>query len=361
MRVKPVIVNQLSAEFGKILSQHRSHPVVIDNPSPAEPWRIPAEAEILVTGSFPGWRETPRDWQFPDALKWIQTQSTGVEVFPIDLMQDRMLTTGRGINAVPIAEFVFAAILRVEKRLEVTRARSQSDWRLHDIGRLHGKTLGLVGYGSIGQAIARRAHAFDMTVLVNRRTPWKGDVGIVACADVSEVFAAADHLVVAAPLTPETVGMIGEALLSQAKPGLHFINVSRGGLVDQDALIAALGTGRIGCATLDVTSPEPLPDGHSAYRSKTNEEWLKDKWPEVGHPSAQAEEQANAANDGAGKRATIKDQVRRRARLRQAEGQDETLHSHDWHRQGDGEDRYGQYRLQHAPIRLSTKDARAAA
>lgn len=62
MRMKPVIVNQLSAEFGKILSQHRSQPIVIDDPSPAAPWRIPAEAEILVTGSFPGWRETPRDW-----------------------------------------------------------------------------------------------------------------------------------------------------------------------------------------------------------------------------------------------------------------------------------------------------------
>ncbi|MCD2182866.1 NAD(P)-dependent oxidoreductase [Rhizobium sp. GN54] len=262
---KPVIVNHLGADFGRRIAQHPSAPVVIDDPFPAEPWRIAAEAEILATGSFTAWRLTPQDWRFAATLKWVQTQSTGVENFPPVLLKDRVMTCGRGVNAVPIAEFVFAAMLRIEKRLEDTRARAEADWTPHDIGRLYGRTLGLIGYGSIGQAIARRARAFDMKVLVSRRSPWQGEDGIIACGSVADVFAAADHLVVAAPLTPETAGMIDEALFRAAKPGLHFINVSRGGLVDQDALIRALEAGTIGQATLDVTTPEPLPDGHPLY------------------------------------------------------------------------------------------------
>jgi len=218
----------------------------------------------LVTGGFAAWTQTPRDWQFPDTLKWVQSQTTGIEIYPPALLRDRIMTCGRGLNAVPIAEFVFAAMLRIEKRLEETRAQSQIDWRRHDIGRLHGKTLGLVGYGTIGQAIARRALAFDMRVVVSRRTPWQGESSIIA-ADIASVFAAADHLVIAAPLTPETEGMIGKTLLDGARPGLHLINISRGGLLDQDALVAALETGRVAQATLDVTTPEPLPDEHPLY------------------------------------------------------------------------------------------------
>ncbi len=174
------------------------------------------------------------------------------------------MTCGRGLNALPIAEFVFAAILRAEKRLDETGARSEADWRRHDIGRLYGTTLGLVGYGSLGQAIARRALAFDMNVMVNRRTAWDGERGIAA-AGIDENFAAADHLVIAAPRTSETEGTIGAELLGVAKQGLHLINTSRGGLVDQEALVAAFVAGDIGSATLDVTTPEPLPDGHPLY------------------------------------------------------------------------------------------------
>jgi phosphoglycerate dehydrogenase-like enzyme len=261
---RPVILNQLGPELGKALEEHPSSPVVIQDSVPAEPWKIAAEADILVTGGFAGWKQAPRDWVFPERLKWVQSQTTGIEIYPPTLLQDRVMTCGRGLNALPIAEFVFAAILRAEKRLEETRARGEADWRRHDIGRLHGRTLGLIGYGSLGQAIARRALAFDMTVMVNRRTAWEGERDIAA-AKIHEIFATADHLVIAAPLTAETEGMIDAELLGAAKPGLHLINISRGGLIDQEALVAALSAGDIGSATLDVTTPEPLPDGHPLY------------------------------------------------------------------------------------------------
>ena len=261
---RPVILNQLGRELGEVLEKHPSGPVVIQDSFPAEPWKIAPEAEILVTGGSANWKQAPRDWRFPERLRWVQSQTTGIEIYPPTLLHGRVMTCGRGLNARPIAEFVFAAILRVEKRLDETRARGEADWRRHEIGRLYGKTLGLVGYGSLGQAIARRALAFDMNVVVNRRNAWAGESGIAAVG-IDEVFAAADHLVIAAPLTAETERMVGRELLEAAKPGLHLINISRGGLVDQDALVAAIAAGCIGSATLDVTTPEPLPDNHPLY------------------------------------------------------------------------------------------------
>jgi len=266
MPTGPVIVNQLSPEIGAALAAHASRPRVIDDIKPDEPWRIPEDAEILVTGGFAAWKNTPDDWRFPEALAWTQVQSTGVEVYPRALMQHGIMTCGRGLNAVPIAEFVMAAILRIEKRLDETRAGNAADWETPSIGRLYGRTLGLIGYGTIGQAIARRAEAFDMKVIVNRRGGWDTvPDGITPCDSPEEVIAKADHLVLAAPLTDETSGMVDAALLAKARPGLHLINISRGGLVDQEALLEALEAGAIAHATLDVTTPEPLPDGHPLY------------------------------------------------------------------------------------------------
>jgi phosphoglycerate dehydrogenase-like enzyme len=261
-----VIVNQLDADFGRRVAEHPSRPVVFDDPSPQKPWKITPKADILVTRGLAEWAMTPSGHTFDETLKWVQVLSTGIETYPPCLMADRLVTCGRGLNALPIAEFVFAAMLRVERRLEETRARRATDWQAqHAIGRLHGRTLGLIGYGSIGRAVAKRALAFDMSIVVNRRSPWQGEDGIAVVADPAEVFAVADHVVIAAPFTAQTEGLVDSTMLAAAKPGLHLINISRGGLVDQDALLDALDSGRIGHATLDVTMPEPLPDGHPLY------------------------------------------------------------------------------------------------
>lgn len=122
---RPVILNQLGLELGKTLEEHPSQPVMIQDSFPAEPWKIVPEADILVTGGFANWKQAPRDWRFPERLRWVQSQTTGIEIYPPTLLQDRVMTCGRGLNALPIAEFVFAAILRSEKWLEETRARSE--------------------------------------------------------------------------------------------------------------------------------------------------------------------------------------------------------------------------------------------
>lgn len=105
-----------------------------------------------------------------------------------------------------------------------------------------------------------------MKVVVNRRGYWdSAPEGVTPSPSPEAMFAQADHVVVAAPLTDQTQRLIGSKLLSHAKTGLHLINISRGGLVDQDALLAPLDAGVISAATLDVTTPEPLPDGHRLY------------------------------------------------------------------------------------------------
>ena len=266
MSPPPVIVNHLSAEIGEALLAHPCRPRVINAPEPDHPWLIDEDADILVTGSFSKWKQAPDHWRPAEKLKWVQVASTGVEVYPPRLKAGPVMTCGRGLNAVPIAEFVFAAMLRVEKKIEQTRAREEADWVHPEIGSLHGRTIGLIGYGSIGQAITSRALAFGMKVIVNRRGAWdRVPDGVTPCPSPEEVFAKADHLVIAAPLTDETHGLVNTALLSRSKPGLHLINIARGALVDQDALLAALEDGVIAEATLDVTTPEPLPDGHVLY------------------------------------------------------------------------------------------------
>lgn len=217
----------------------------------------------LVTGP----RGAPN---LPDVLdrgvRWVHALGTGVDRFPLDALgEDVVLTCSRGASAVPIAEFVLAAMLAFEKRLPETWVQEPPPrWASADLGGLEGRTLGLVGLGGIGTAVAQRALAFDMEVRAVRRTAAPAP-GVVVCADLGEVLAVADHLVLAAALTPATRHIIDAAALAQVKRGVHLVNIARGALVDHEALLAALDDGRVAAASLDVTDPEPLPAGHPLY------------------------------------------------------------------------------------------------
>ncbi|MBB2205828.1 NAD(P)-dependent oxidoreductase [Gluconacetobacter takamatsuzukensis] len=241
------------------------------------PWDV-AGADILVTGPFAAWKNAPADpppgWG--RGPRWVQIVSAGVDAFPDWLLRDRVVTCGRGNAAVPIAEYVLAALLLHEKRFDALRPASAAEWRAQagplqrgvTLGSLEGRTVGLAGYGAIGHAVAARARAFGMRVLAWRSRPWTAEETALVepAASLGELAARADHLVLALPLTARTRNIVDGPLLAGAKPGLHLVNVARGGLVDEAALLAALDAGRIGAATLDVTSQEPLPDGHPFYR-----------------------------------------------------------------------------------------------
>ena len=262
-----VIVNQISERVGERLRQHPLGPIVIDELNPSRPWEFSREATLLVTRAFEGWSRAPSHPDKPiDTLRWVQTMSAGIDFYPRWLLEDRLVTTGRGLTAKAIADYVMAAILNIEKPIHRLGASSQKDWFQTTLGRLEGKRLGIFGYGAIGQEIARRACAFDMDIFICRRSA-QGDQtsGLRFCTSIAELAEWSDHLVLAAPATAETSGIVSSEILARARPGLHLINISRGDLIDQDALVKALKDGPVAFATLDVTMPEPLPEGNALY------------------------------------------------------------------------------------------------
>jgi phosphoglycerate dehydrogenase-like enzyme len=178
------------------------------------------------------------------------------------------LTNGRGVFSGPLADWTMAAILHFAFDLRrVIAQQEQRVWRLVHGTPVSGCTLGIVGFGGIGCAAARRAKAFGMNVAALRRRPElskaDGLVDAVYGPDrLLDLMAASDYVLAAAPLTPATRGLIGEKAIAAMKSTAMIINVGRGPVIDEQALIQALQSQHIRGAALDVFAVEPLPDGH---------------------------------------------------------------------------------------------------
>jgi phosphoglycerate dehydrogenase-like enzyme len=197
----------------------------------------------------------------------VHLAGTGIDSYPRELFDGRVVTNARGASAIPIAEFVLAAMLALEKRLPDTWISEPPEhWNFASLGWLNTRTLGLVGLGGIGVAIAERALPFGMRVRALRRRPEPSPVeGVEVVGSLEELLPEADHVVLAAPATLRTRHIINADALTLVKPGVHLVNIARGALVDQDALREALDDGRVAMATLDTVEPEPLPEGHWLY------------------------------------------------------------------------------------------------
>lgn len=200
-------------------------------------------------------------------VEWIHFFGTGVDGMPPEILTGRTVTCSRGAGAVPISEWVLAMMLAFEKRLpDAWVGGPPEHWGWTQLGGLSGRTLGLIGLGGIGSAVATRALAFDMDVRALRRTQAPSPVpGVTVVPSLGDLLPVADHLVVAAPATPRTTHLLDEDAFSAVKPGVHLVNIARGTLLDQDSLRAALDDGRVALASLDVCDPEPLPAGHWLY------------------------------------------------------------------------------------------------
>lgn len=200
-------------------------------------------------------------------VEWVHAYGTGVNGFPFHLLGDRRLTCSRGASAPMISEWVIAVLLAAEKQLpEIWLEAPPERWNVARLGTLQGKKLALIGFGGIAQAIARRALPFEMEIEALRRTRAKSPIdGVRIVSTLAELLDEADHVVVAAPETDATRGLFDDVAFAAMKPGVHFVNIARGGLVDQDALARALERGQVGLATLDCVTPEPLPAGHWLY------------------------------------------------------------------------------------------------
>jgi phosphoglycerate dehydrogenase-like enzyme len=155
-------------------------------------------------------------------------------------------------------------MLAFEKRLpDAWLDEPPATWNLgFALGEMHGRVLGLVGLGGIGTRVAHLAHAFGMNVVVARRRAVPSGIDGVEVAPLHDVLAAAEHLVLAAPATAATRHLLDTDAFARMRPGVHVVNVGRGALIDQDALLVALTDGTVACASLDVCEPEPLPAGH---------------------------------------------------------------------------------------------------
>jgi phosphoglycerate dehydrogenase-like enzyme len=200
-------------------------------------------------------------------LKWLNSIYAGLDFLPLDLLAQRgtVVTNGAGINAVTIAEYAVMLMLAHAKGYrEVVRAQERREWLLDSPGKreLFGDRVLLLGLGAIGGLIKARLEAFGMEVVPVRRsaaegvlTPdkWRGQLGSF------------DWVVLAVPSTPDTHRMIGAGELAAMKSNAVVVNIARGEVIDQDALVAALTDKRIEAALLDVTTPEPLPEDHPLW------------------------------------------------------------------------------------------------
>ena len=264
--------------------------------------RAAAPGARLVTVSIEGLADGPLDdvevmlrgWLNSDAfdrllaraprLAWVHSATSGVEraLTPASRERGLIVTNARGVFSRPIAEYVLMMILAVSRRLpQLLELQRERTWQPLEGSELRDVTVGIVGLGSIGRAVGALATAFGCRVIAVRRRPESGVEGSREGEDLTfedamldrvggpemlpELLGGSDFIVLAAPLTPETEDMINADTLAMVKPGAWLINVARGRLIDERALLRALRDGPLGGAVLDTFREEPLPALSSFY------------------------------------------------------------------------------------------------
>ena len=206
------------------------------------------------------------------SLRWLQTASAGVETLLRSdelVASDVVLTNAKILQGPEIADHAFALLLNLTR--DIRFFNGQVTWNRENrlpIIELRGKTALIIGLGGIGTQIAQRAAAFEMRVIAvdPKDIPLSRDVAYVGKPDqLDELLPQADVVFSSVPHTPASRGMLGKEQFARMKDGVYVVNVSRGPIIDTEALVAALRSGKVRAAGLDVTDPEPLPDGHPLW------------------------------------------------------------------------------------------------
>jgi phosphoglycerate dehydrogenase-like enzyme len=213
-------------------------------------------------------------WRMAPRVRWVHSFSAGLDGMLFSELVDSPvpLTNARGVFSDALSEFAMGAVLFFAKDFRrLVRNQMAGVWDPFDVVEVRGQSLGIVGYGDIGRAVASRGHALGMKVLTLRRrpelSPEDPHAGQMFGIDQKhEMLAQSDYVVLTTPLTPESRGMIGEREFAVMKPSAVLINIGRGPVVDEPALIGALERKRIRGAALDVFAVEPLPPGHPFYK-----------------------------------------------------------------------------------------------
>jgi phosphoglycerate dehydrogenase-like enzyme len=242
--------------------------------SPAAFANLASDADVIFNWSASG-KLLREVFAMCPKVRWIHSRSAGLDsqLFQELIESHVPLTNGRGVFSQSLGEFALAAILFFAKDLRrMVRNQEAGRWEQFDITEISGQTLGIIGYGDIGRAVATRARAMGMRILaIKRHGPPLYNVDplvdhIYKPEDRIEMIRRAHYIVAAAPLTPETRGMIAQPEFDAMLPDAVVINIGRGPVIDEAALIRALTENRIKGAALDVFDKEPLPDGHPFYK-----------------------------------------------------------------------------------------------
>lgn len=230
------------------------------------------QAEALITY---GEDITEEHLEEMPLLKWIQVISAGIELMPLTRLYERniLLTNARGIHRIPMAEYTIGMMLSLARSNYTFYDNQRAGiWdRSPRIQELHQQTVGILGLGAIGSEIAKRAKAFGMQVLGLKRDTTAAVEFVdqlFAPEDLGQLLAASDFVVAVLPHTVETEGLFNEEVFAKMKPSAYFINIGRGSLVKDEALIHALEDGQIAGAVLDVYQEEPLPQEHPFWKTK---------------------------------------------------------------------------------------------
>ena len=219
------------------------------------------DVEFYVPPFFPAPEAVTAMAQMP-GLRVVQTLTAGFDRVRPHVPAGAVLCNARGVHDASTAEWVVGATIAALRQFTyfaIEQAAGRWSYRFTD--SLAGKTVLIVGYGSIGQAVERRLAGFDVQV---RRVARSARDGVSPVSDLFGLLPEADVVVVLAPVTPETVGMVDAAFLATMKDGALLVNAARGVLVVTDDLVAEVSGGRL-AAAMDVTDPEPLPPGHPLW------------------------------------------------------------------------------------------------
>jgi phosphoglycerate dehydrogenase-like enzyme len=232
--------------------------------------RVPQE--IGDTDVFIGWSLRPEQFRTAEKLRWIHSPAAAVHqlMYPELVRSDVVVTNSTGIHGPVVAEHAIAVLLALAKRLpQAMQYQAKHEWSQaqlwHEQPRpreVAGSTVAVIGMGSIGREFAARAKALGMRILAIRENPTKGLDGadtVYGSEQIDEVLSQADYVLLCTPVTPATTGLMNAARLSKMKPDAYLINVARGPLIDELALLDALQKRRIAGASLDVFNEEPLP------------------------------------------------------------------------------------------------------
>ncbi|WP_231121872.1 2-hydroxyacid dehydrogenase [Motilibacter peucedani] len=220
------------------------------------------EVEFFVAPYTGGSDATEQALEQLPNLKVVQLLSAGFETVRPLVPEGVLLCNGRGIHDASTSELALALVLAAQRDLpEFVRTQDEGRWEPRRTTGLADRTVLILGHGSIGAALERRLEGFEVEVLRVARTARDGVHGI---DELPDLLPGVDIVVVLVPATPQTKGLVDAQLLSRMKDGALLVNVARGSIVDQDALLAELRSGRLRAA-LDVTDPEPLPEGHALW------------------------------------------------------------------------------------------------